>query len=265
MIPVNDAVQSHSQAEVRKLLRKFVYIAYTDDSGSTGRNLSDRQSPIQVITSVLVKEHYFDAVEYALALTSFSVIDMIPHERRESFEFHAADLFHGQNDFKKVAREKCHEVISVMLSEVSRLELPVIYGAANKVKLQTSHYGDAHPITVAFRVCAEELERWFDLHTDTHERGLVIADDTRDLDAKQAIKRSFRQYRRRLGPALNAERGLMAHFLDDMYFGDSSDSVGLQIADLCAFFVTRHLNHKEDTEYFFRMIEKNVHGRTVPE
>jgi hypothetical protein len=53
---------------------------------------------------------------------------------------------------------------------------------------------------------------------------------------------------------------------DDMYFGDSSLSVGLQLADVVSFVVLRHLQGKEDTEFLFKQIERNiVFGKIEPE
>jgi len=38
-----------------------------------------------------------------------------------------------------------------------------------------------------------------------------------------------------------------------MYFGNSRDSVGIQIADLCNYFMRRHLLKEEDEERFYEM------------
>jgi hypothetical protein len=35
-------------------------------------------------------------------------------------------------------------------------------------------------------------------------------------------------------------QGQAWHFRDDMYFGDSRESVGVQKADICTFFIAKH-------------------------
>lgn len=56
-----------------------------------------------------------------------------------------------------------------------------------------------------------------------------------------------------------------SNLLDDMYFGDSADSVGIQAADMCAFLVRRHLAGKQDSEWPFKIIEPHISGSIWPE
>ena len=53
-------------------------------------------------------------------------------------------------------------------------------------------------------------------------------------------------------------RGLLAHIHDDMYFGDSAFSVGIQLADMCALLISRHLAGYGDSEELYQRIEKLV-------
>jgi hypothetical protein len=48
------------------------------------------------------------------------------------------------------------------------------------------------------------------------------------------------------------------HAHDDLYFGDSKESVGLQMADLCNYFVWRHLCGKEDDQGFYKMFAEQI-------
>jgi hypothetical protein len=51
-----------------------------------------------------------------------------------------------------------------------------------------------------------------------------------------------------------------------MYFGSSKDSVGIQLADLCAYFVAKHLeNNDPEAESFYQIFsELIVHSEIAP-
>lgn len=60
--------------------------------------------------------------------------------------------------------------------------------------------------------------------------------------------------------------GELFHFHDDMYFSDSRYSIGVQLADLCAYFIARHLNGDSETEGFYKMIQPHiVFSKSYPE
>jgi Protein of unknown function (DUF3800) len=48
------------------------------------------------------------------------------------------------------------------------------------------------------------------------------------------------------------------YFHDDMYFGDSKYSIGIQLADLCAFFIAKHLEKKPEAEGFYGLISSQI-------
>ncbi len=43
-----------------------------------------------------------------------------------------------------------------------------------------------------------------------------------------------------------------------MYFGSSKNSVGLQLADVCVYFIARHLAGKPDSEGFYDTIKDQI-------
>jgi hypothetical protein len=43
-----------------------------------------------------------------------------------------------------------------------------------------------------------------------------------------------------------------------MYFGDSRDSVGIQMADLCNYFMWRHLLKKKGGEKFYQLFSSQA-------
>ncbi|HEV2383477.1 MAG TPA: DUF3800 domain-containing protein [Terriglobia bacterium] len=266
---------------VRSAEKTFVYIAYIDDTGSSGRNLRDQQSPFQVVTAVIVPDAVFSSVEFFHA----SIIEqVVPEDKREKFEFHAKELFWAQGPFKPVKLEASRALFGVMLGLVAANELPIVYGAVDKEKLRNSPTADARPINAAFRCCTLGVEQWMCKHAPK-DLGLLIADDTKNEEDKESIKNAFRDWRPRLKLVESGEVMRMAfegeefsevkllksdsvlqHLADDMYFGDSRDSVGIQLADMCGFVINRHLSGKEDSEYLYQKIASHIaFSRVVPE
>jgi hypothetical protein len=218
----------------------------------------------------------------ALLIESF-----IPEEKRPTFEFHANELFYGQGMFKSLGVEESREAFARMLEmTVKNAELPIVYGAVDKLKLGKSLLKSAIPIDAAFRGCAEGVESWMQEHAE-HELAILIADDTKNEVDKQSIKEAFRDLREKMtivhtdepaplyigdsrepaGKILRFKTGLMGHILDDMYFGDSRDSIGIQVADMCGFLIHRKLSGKQDSEYLYQMIAPHIipSSRIVPE
>jgi hypothetical protein len=141
---------------------------------------------------------------------------------------------------------------------------PYIYAAIDKEKLKKSPMGSANPLDVAFRFCALGIEDWArsmhscrpgELRIEYRNMCLFIFDDTEDKPLKNQLRNSYRSLRnpRPFNPPHNNR---LWHAHDDMYFGDSRDSVGIQMVDLCNFFMWRHLMKKptigEDFYYMFK-------------
>jgi hypothetical protein len=77
-------------------------------------------------------------------------------------------------------------------------------------------------------------------------------DECSDKKQREVLHRTFRDLRSQK----NAEEERMLNSLhDDMYFGDSRFSLGIQLADACSYFVGRHLEGDMETEGFYKIIE----------
>jgi hypothetical protein len=53
-------------------------------------------------------------------------------------------------------------------------------------------------------------------------------------------------------------KGLGVNVFDDLYFGDSKNSTGLQIADICVYVIARHLAKKPDAKGFYDIISGQI-------
>jgi hypothetical protein len=103
---------------------------------------------------------------------------------------------------------------------------------------------------------------------------LLILDDTGDNALKNRLKKTYRAMRKRVTEQFG-DRGKLLHFHDSLYFGDSTDSIGIQLADLCAYFIGVHKSRSHDdkgeevsrkSEEFYRMFDKCIfHSEIFPE
>jgi len=261
-----------------------VYLAYIDDSEFTAKK--DQQKSVkptqseqfQVLCAVVVPDHLFAQLEVRFsmyALSGYSLPDSFPPE----FEFHAHELFHGTGFFAKWEQPRRFAMFERCTDAVSKLMLPVLYGAVDKEKLAKQIYKSANPLDMSFRLCIEQVQKWL-TGGGPSELGLLIADNFDD-GKKRNLKQVFREYRRKFSvEALEVMERVhsagttgsqvshkipTSNLIDDMYFGDSRDSIGIQAADMCSFLIRRHLAGKQDSEWLFKMIEGNVLGTVWPE
>ncbi len=116
------------------------------------------------------------------------------------------------------------------------------------------------------------MERWAqDQHSQDHketvkvdykDQYVLIADETNNQELKKGFRNSYRLLRA-VRPYLRNAQNRLWHAHDAMYFGDSKESVGIQLADLCAYFVQRRLSrtniqNKDEGDLFYDMFAEQV-------
>lgn len=221
-----------------------VHIVYIDDS----KQDVIRGKKFQIMAAVIIADELFSSIEQELA---YYVYERIPEELRDKCEIHATDILNGNAPFNGIPEPERMELLSQCASVIEGWNIPIVYGSVDLSQLARTDYATANVIDISFRRCAKTIEEWFRLNGGF---GMMVADDTDKQHVKRAMLNVFRQYRQfvRSSPS---ERGLLVHIHDDMYFGDSKFSVGLQLADVCTLLISRHLVGYEDTEPLYKRIE----------
>jgi Protein of unknown function (DUF3800) len=253
--------------------KEFVHLAYLDDSDTKAK-----PHKWQVMSGVVIEDKKFKIVEIAMCF----IRELLgPSEKLDKFEeFHACELYGGHGVFEGIEQEKRFETIKGLLNLVKSAQLPIVYGAVDLSELGKADCASADPVDISFRICVKGIKAWAQEYlftalavdpitqTPTEEQAartidswvaalvILIADEC-DAKIRNTIQKSFRSIR----PPHRSPAQLMPPiipFHDDMYFGDSRYSVGIQLADLCSYFIARHLDGDKEIEPFYEMIASQI-------
>jgi hypothetical protein len=251
-----------------------VHLAYLDDS-----DVRRKIPKLQVIAGVIVEDKTFKMIEMSMRQVRK---ELIPPEKLEEFkEFHACELYGGHGVFQGIAQDNRFEAIRRLLGLLNYASLSVVYGAVDIQKEKREIFGSAEPLDIAFRICMKEVYDWvrdrslrFDFEKEEEaaiqawlEELVIMIVDNCEGKQRNMLQTSFRTLRHPLPSVEDApvsER--LPHFHDDVFFGDSRYSVGLQLADLCSYFIARHLEGDKEIAPFYDMIEPHiVYGQLYPD
>lgn len=252
----------------------FVHLAYLDDSDTKAKPIK-----WQVMSGVILEDKNFKLTEAGM----YSVQQaLVPPEKWDSFEeFHACELYGGHGVFSGIDQTVRFEAIRRLLTLIEVCSISVVYGAVDMGRLQREVYASADPLDISFRICAKGIQAWLSktitgptedaiVERWMEELVILIVDEC-DKKVRDSLQRSFRSLR---PPRMHRDQSptRLFHFHDDMYFGDSRYSLGIQLADLCSYFIARHLAGDSEIDSFYDMIRPHVvysdtyppHETTIP-
>jgi hypothetical protein len=236
-------------------------VVYSDESGVG----NIEKEPITVVTAIVVNmDRDWDAIEKDLNLIRLDAPDALLEQKRvlKGRKFYSLLRKDAENQQKsdhvteateQIAREaveatRClHRIFGVLI----KYRIPIFYGAVdrrgliNYQKQPTIPNQDrtATSYDIAFAECLGRLDSaaW----TFTDERLLWIADRS-DSQREPATKSGLAFYQSQQVTAISRQLGKSEDLgrisvADTIYFGHSSDSVALQLADVCCSTITNYL------------------------
>jgi hypothetical protein len=249
------------------------------------------------MTAVLVTDQHFRDTE---SLAAGPLAILIPEEKQREFyerfhEFKGSDLFNGNGPFEGIGKDAEDDkkirlkIMQFLLVMVRNLQLPVIFGALDKAKWEKEKsgsgplfvYGGTNAYDICFRACLKGITTFIE-HNHPNTFALVISDWYKDEKLRELLRNSFLDFRKRFRPTLqdveitrnvtqsdsetfinvvhNVRANDAACLHDDMYFGDSRFSIGIQLADVCGYVIAKHLSNDPDPELqkFYALIEPQV-------
>jgi hypothetical protein len=236
------------------LRRYFVHFAFMDESGAS------ENCPIALFGALICPPEWVLAMEHT---ANIAAVNLIPKERRHEFEeFHAFDLYKGEGVFRDIPEPDRFETIELLLG-VAELHSPrFVYSAVDRSKFRGSCAAgtSANVLTFAFKMCLLEVEEFQRCEAArayvakqpvNKTLGFYVVDDILDKTRKDPLKAEYRRLRTKALAEPNPTDRRLWYAHDAISFQDSRDSIGLQVADLCAFFTLGNLQRREEQDRFF--------------
>ncbi len=239
-----------------------MHLAYFDETGTDGH------SSVVMFGALIVPSGKFGGLS---GLHETAISQIIPEDKVDDFaEFHASALYHGRPPFDGIDDTKRFTAIQILLQAVHMEGLSFVYAAVDRERVAESPFGITRPLHAAFHMCLLGVEDWATANHPKHpgvpqntkvidwnDTYLCILDDCSDNKLKQDFKRTYRTLRTK-HPFLDHGANRLWHAHDDMFFVDSTDCLGVQIADLCNYFVRLRLEGKEEKRNFYDLISGQV-------
>src|SRR5208283_1955576 len=167
---------------------RFVKVIYIDEAGSAF------EEPVFTWASVIVKDRQILKIE---RLAKEIIETLVPKELRLDFEFHAYDIFGGNNMWarwrNRDGKALRFEILTKFIGLIRRYRLPIIECSWHKNQ-ERIHSVITLRQGVAFSVCIDLVERWF-IHNAKSDVGMLIADDQGNPRHEAIFKQEIRRAR----------------------------------------------------------------------
>ena len=248
--------ETPSCAQAPSPRRVLMYLGYLDAPATT--ESSDPTSRFQVIAGPLIDSEVRVASEWDLA---DSLSGLIPPEMWEQFEFRACDLYHARPPYDKLGVEECHELLEKALNLIQRHKVPIVFGAVDKLRLKRQVCASLDPSDAAFRICHRSLGRWF--HDLAIKESVILIADNSRADIRRQLAGACRSLEALQGSDEVPPEALSSRLVDEVCFGDSRSSPGIQLAGICAYVIARHLSGKPDVQGFYNIIREQIQPSEV--
>jgi hypothetical protein len=224
-----------------------MHLAYFDETGIDG------YSPVAMFGALIIPAGTFGP---GSVMHYNAIRQIFPKGELDYFrEFHASALYRGTESFSGIDESKRFLAILTLLAAVPAEGMRFIYAAVDRKEFAATEsvpFAATRPLHAAFHMCLLGVEDWA---TANHSRPdnppdtkvvnwrdtyLCILDDCDDGKLKAHYRGTYRSLRRK-HPFADGSDNRLWHAHDNMFFADSADCIGLQLADLCNYFVRLHL------------------------
>ncbi len=208
-----------------------MWLAYVDESGTTGRRFDDPDQPIHWLVAVLVPE------DHVLALTAdLEGVVARSHPAKPTAELHGAQLFGGDGDWRGISPAQRVAAYEAALALLAKHDAVVVHSSINKARLWPSDSKATTPHLLALQFLVERVDTYIAGQSDPlRRRALLVADETNEHEAFSIGLVAGLQT---LGVGVVAGR-LVEHIIDTVHFVRSHDNRGVQLADLVAYALNR--------------------------
>ena len=209
-----------------------MHLIYIDESGNTGKNLSDAHQPVFLLCALIVPENKWLELESALV----AKLDAYFPNRPEDFEVHANEIINPRGDIRNVPIKTRLEFFDSWFEIAKKFDLKVIHRAIVKKRYARwliSAFGPGvtiNPHNVAFLLLTQVVNDYL-RQTAGSPLGILISDENHEVmpDVEKIIR------------LLRGETGSLklSQIIEKGFFIESRKSLILQLCDLCAYALRR--------------------------
>lgn len=197
-------------------------IVYADESA--------HDDQLYVIGALIADEAAIVHVQSSLDRIGQIVADAVPGFS-EGAEFHAYDMFHGENEWDAVPPALRAKACVLTAKTIARSGARFILRGLNLPQLERRYLSPFPPHELAF---AQALESADELLERLGDLAMVVADEHHTAEDGR------RRFRRMRADTLEGYSGRqITHLVDTVYFGPSHHSRLLQAADVATYFMCR--------------------------
>jgi hypothetical protein len=179
---------------------------------------------------------------------------------------HASDLWHGSGDFPRsqfdqLVRRGTVEAIARLIAD---FDLPVVFGKCERAKLaplavhskSDQEISDALPHILSQHSCSLVVEAWMRRNAAEEVAQLVHEDIPR---SKKSLKLFHNLARDPMGRVLfGGKLPFYTHIRGPLYYADKYEERLLQLADTCAFVISRHVEGHQDVLLIFEILKPRI-------
>jgi hypothetical protein len=248
-----------------------MYISFIDDAGTTGSNEKDEQCPFQIVGGPVIDSALYTDLRteivriYADAIGFDFEGDSEWGAKWVDVEFHAHKMFHAkEGPYAEIGQESCRQFLQGALQLLADRNIPIIYGLLDKRSFRgTPLEGATNPVTLCCNLYFKALINWWlaggspPTGWSGGEPALLIADaseENKKSDFRKRLHGSFKTCLRQLQERDDWGISPALSLFDDIYFGDSRESIGLQLADISMYFIHRWANKHPESEGFYNIL-----------
>ncbi len=243
-------------------------VVFLDEAGKSNRS----DEPFTVVAGVIVHadEDWLPVERHleALADKTFGV------DRSPDKSFHTTDIYSGRGDFHKSNgwdADRRFALLDELVAIPNAFGLPILYGYCDRSTLEGPRPGEIQKETDAAHViaaanCTVQVERAMREGADAHEICLIVMENTSE---GRTLLKEQQRFLKSPPPGFVDEtnRGWLplTRIRGTPQFEDKGDASLLQLADVCAFVIKRHLMKADKIERFFGPLRPMIaFGRKEP-
>lgn len=223
------------------------YIVYVDESGDHSLKSINPQNPVFVLVFCI-----FEKSAYRTAV--------VPAAQRLKFDFwghdcvvlHSHEIRKAQGDFNILINPTTRNNFVARMNEfIADVPVTVIAAVIDKQRHLARYTDPANPYEIALTFCMERLQRWLREKGETGRlTHLIIERRGRTEDAMLELE--FR----RIADGRN-QVGVMPN-LDIRFMDKKHNSTGLQVADLAAHPIGRHIINPAQANRAYDLLEPKI-------